>query len=142
MDWEFVKLLQIVRDRAGISMRITRGGGFRCPNYGDNEDSAHKVGKAADVECTSSRNRYKLIHAALTPIITDLEWELVRCYVADTRRTPDMTPEAQTQKIKSCLEHSLKIPVFDRIGIGEDFVHFDSGIVGAKTPDVIWHYYD
>ena len=95
MDIGFVRQLQLVRDRADIPMKIISG--FRCQDYGDNETSTHKVGKAADVLCTSSHDRYNLLLAALS--------------------------------------------VFNRIGIGKYFIHFDSGIEGQKPPDSIWHYY-
>jgi len=67
MDGDFLKKIDEARERAGIPFVVTSG--YRCPQHnsdvGGVPDSAHVWGVAADISCTSSRNRMLIVKAAL-----------------------------------------------------------------------------
>lgn len=65
VDDDFLERLNFARERAGIPFKITSG--YRCPKH-DAEVGGkgnHDKGKASDIECDSSVNRYKMIVALL-----------------------------------------------------------------------------
>lgn len=68
MDAEFLALLDRVRERAGIPLVLNSA--FRSRDYekmmGRTGTSAHCEGKAVDIRCNTSQNRYKIINAALS----------------------------------------------------------------------------
>lgn len=62
---ELLRVLDLIRASAG-PMTITSG--YRCPEYNDSlsgsvPDSAHTKGLAADISCTTSSKRHKLLSA-------------------------------------------------------------------------------
>ena len=63
----FIAHLEDARRKYGHPMQITSG--VRCPEHnakvGGLPDSAHLTGWAADIGCTTSYSRYKLINALL-----------------------------------------------------------------------------
>ena len=67
IDFDFVLLLNLIRNRAGIPFIITSG--YRCPAHnkavGGKTNSAHLYGKAADILVQSSKDRYLILEAAL-----------------------------------------------------------------------------
>lgn len=67
MDEGFLHLLDLIRERAGIPMVLNCA--YRSRDYdlahGRTGNSAHTRGKAVDVRCNSSANRYKIVKAAL-----------------------------------------------------------------------------
>ena len=67
MDADFLALLDRVRERAGIPLVLNSA--FRSREYerqmGRTGTSAHCNGKAVDIRCNTSQNRYKIIRAAL-----------------------------------------------------------------------------
>ena len=62
-----VHLLNKVRESYGKPMIVTSG--YRCKKrnkkLGGRENSAHRKGTAADIKCTTSKDRYKLTQLAL-----------------------------------------------------------------------------
>lgn len=102
MDQDFLEMLDEARTLAGIPFRITSG--YRTQEYHDSltrrgyptaKNSAHLKGCAADISCTTSRDRFIIVTALL---------------------------EAG----------------FDRIGIGDTFIHCD--IDWEKNAALIWTY--
>ena len=102
MDIDFLEMLDEARSVAGIPFVITSG--YRTENhqeflrrsgYKTSANSAHLKGCAADISCTTARDRFIIIT-------------------------------------------SLIEAGFDRIGIGEDFIHVDSD--WEKSAAVIWTY--
>lgn len=132
IDLEFVYLLQLIRDIAGIPFGITEGGGCRCENYGTYQQSAHKIFKASDIACTSSADRFKIIKAALIAPTDRIDVSLVNAAI----RSDTIAPAATLEKLRN------RPTLITRIGIGKGFVHLDSVIDDTKTQDIIWHYYD
>lgn len=74
MDFQFLKLLDEARHRAGVPFRISRGGGYRTKAYNRNlcmrnpnasPTSSHLKGLAADIACQDSRERYLILSALL-----------------------------------------------------------------------------
>lgn len=67
MDTLFLSLLDRIRERAGIPMVLNCA--YRSREHdlkaGRTGNSAHTRGKAVDVRCTTSANRYKIVAAAL-----------------------------------------------------------------------------
>jgi len=67
MDGGFLELLDKVRAKAGIPLVLNCA--YRSAEWdkahGRSGNSAHTRGKAVDIRCTSSQNRYKIIKAAL-----------------------------------------------------------------------------
>lgn len=63
----FVSLLDQLRERAGIPLVLNSC--YRSPEwekaYGRTGTSAHCLGLAADIRCSSPENRYKIVKAAL-----------------------------------------------------------------------------
>lgn len=96
---ELIDKLNIARALAERPFKITSG--YRTKDHnklvGGKSNSSHLRGEAADVECTSSRDRFFM---------------LVAFFGAG----------------------------FDRIGIGEDFIHVD--VDKGKAASVIWDYYN
>ncbi len=97
MDIDFLEMLDEARSVAGIPFVITSG--YRTEEWnaevGGKKDSSHLSGCAADISCTTSRDRFIMI--------------------------------------TSLLEAG-----FDRIGIGEDFIHIDTD--WEKNAALIWTY--
>lgn len=64
---ELILLLDKARELAGIPFKITSG--YRCPKYnkkvGGVENSAHTFGLGADILCTNSHNRFKIVKALI-----------------------------------------------------------------------------
>ena len=62
-----VNRLQEIRDHIGEPLRVTSG--LRCfehnKNVGGSETSFHLVGRAADIVCTDSVRRYRIVKKAL-----------------------------------------------------------------------------
>lgn len=67
VDPTLLAMLQEMRDLIGP---VYINSGCRCPEHNKNEgaksNSAHLTGKAADIECSNSTHRFKLLVAALT----------------------------------------------------------------------------
>ena len=67
MDAAFLAKLDEVRERAGIPLVLNSA--YRSPAYekkhGRTGTSAHCLGKAVDIRCRTSANRYKILKAAL-----------------------------------------------------------------------------
>lgn len=67
MQVAFIMKLQKMRDLYNKPMKITSG--YRCPEYnakiGGAENSYHMLGRAADIYCPKSSDRYALIKYAL-----------------------------------------------------------------------------
>ena len=68
MDSDFLEKLDLARDLAGVSFKINSG--FRTQAHNDSlpnskPDSAHIEGKAADIHCTNSRERFIITKAIL-----------------------------------------------------------------------------
>lgn len=64
---ESLKRLDRAREIAGIPFVITSA--YRSPEYeaskGRSGTSAHTMGRAFDIACTTPRNRWKIVHAAI-----------------------------------------------------------------------------
>ena len=60
---ELIDRLQVVREMYGKAMRINSGHRCRKSNAaaGSSDSSSHLIGEAADIGCTSSRDRDKLV---------------------------------------------------------------------------------
>ena len=67
MDGLFLEMLDDARDIAGIPFRITSS--FRTPEYnakiGGSKNSAHLRGKAVDIACDNSGERWQIVSALL-----------------------------------------------------------------------------
>ena len=67
MDAGFLNLLDEVREAAGIPLVLTCA--YRTKAYelrrGRTGNSAHTRGRAVDIRCNTSQNRYKIVSAAL-----------------------------------------------------------------------------
>lgn len=67
MDQAFLAKLDAVRERAGIPLVLNSA--YRSPawekKHGRAGTSAHCEGKAVDIRCNASSNRYKIVKAAL-----------------------------------------------------------------------------
>ena len=65
MDREFLYCLDEARDIAGIQFKINSG--YRTPDYnrkvGGGTASSHLIGRAADIHCTHTGKRLKIIEA-------------------------------------------------------------------------------
>lgn len=65
MDREFVECLDEARDIAGIQFKINSG--YRTPAHnrkvGGGTASSHLIGRAADIHCTHTNKRLKIIEA-------------------------------------------------------------------------------
>lgn len=98
MCGDFLFMLDEARDIAQVPFRITSGVRSISHNkaVGGTENSSHLRGKAADIACTDSATRFRIVAALLAV-------------------------------------------GFDRIGIGETFIHVDNDDE-IKTPGVVWLY--
>lgn len=67
MDSEFMELLDRLRENAGIPLVLNCA--YRSKEYdimkNRSGNSAHTKGKAVDIRCYDSQNRYKILNAAL-----------------------------------------------------------------------------
>ena len=67
MDGEFLDLLDAIRERAGIPLVLNSA--YRSVAYerahGRAGTSAHCAGRAVDIRCRTSANRYRIVKAAL-----------------------------------------------------------------------------
>lgn len=67
MQDSFLKLIDIARTTAGVPFVITSG--YRCEKHnkevGGKADSAHTKGYAADIKCSDSSTRFKIISALI-----------------------------------------------------------------------------
>ena len=67
MDKEFLSRLDQARSLAGVPFKITSG--FRTPQHnakvGGVENSSHIIGHAADIACSNSVYRFKIITSLL-----------------------------------------------------------------------------
>ena len=67
MDREFLNILDKARGIANTPFKITSG--FRTPKHntkvGGVDNSSHTIGYAADIACSNSVQRYKIINALL-----------------------------------------------------------------------------
>jgi len=67
MQVKLLYMLDKARERAGIPFKLNSA--FRCINYnlsvGGKSNSAHRYGKAVDIACDNSSNRFKIIEALL-----------------------------------------------------------------------------
>lgn len=79
MNEEFIKLLDLAREIAGVPFVISSGGGYRTQEYNDqlqlrnkkaSPTSSHLKGLAADIVCKSSQRRHEIISALLDVGIT------------------------------------------------------------------------
>jgi len=98
MCGDFLFMLDEARDIAQVPFRITSGVRSISHNkaVGGTENSSHLRGKAADIACSTSAERFRIV-AALIAV------------------------------------------GFNRIGIGETFIHVDNDDE-IKTPGVVWLY--
>jgi uncharacterized protein YcbK (DUF882 family) len=72
MSQDFIDLLEKARERAGVPFVITSGYRtqehteyLKSKGYKVSKDSAHRLGLAADIKCTTSAHRYKIVEALL-----------------------------------------------------------------------------
>lgn len=71
MYMPFVILLDSIREATKVPIKISSGGGYRTESYNRKQvkhpivNSPHLKGVAADIICTTSENRFKLIKCAL-----------------------------------------------------------------------------
>ena len=67
MDKRFLEMLDNAREIAGVSFRITSGYRSKSHNkkVGGVPQSSHRLGKACDIACTSSRHRFKIVNALI-----------------------------------------------------------------------------
>lgn len=67
MDGDFLDLMDKVRYMAGIPLVVNSA--YRSRSYelskGRDGNSAHTRGKALDIRCNTSRNRWKIVNAAI-----------------------------------------------------------------------------
>lgn len=67
MDSDFLILLDNLREKAGIPIVLNCA--YRSKQWdlakGRSGNSAHTQGKAVDIRCTTSQNRYKILQAAI-----------------------------------------------------------------------------
>jgi len=67
MNPQFMQLLDEARDIAGIPFRINSG--FRTPKHnkkvGGSSNSSHLRGRAADIACTHSSQRFRIVAALI-----------------------------------------------------------------------------
>jgi len=67
MSKDFLKLLDKARSKANTPFKINSG--YRTPSHnskvGGKSNSSHLVGKAADIHCTNSATRSKIIEALI-----------------------------------------------------------------------------
>ncbi len=65
IDEDFLEQLDRARKYAGIPFRINSG--YRCPVYNEHKEysstSSHILGIAADISCTNSELRFKMLDA-------------------------------------------------------------------------------
>lgn len=65
MQDSFLKLIDIARTTAGVPFVITSG--YRCSKHnaevGGKPNSAHLAGKAVDIKCSNSSDRFEMIKA-------------------------------------------------------------------------------
>ena len=65
MNQKVINKLQAMRSSLGKRILISEGGGYRCQKYQDlyhpDMKSAHVLGEAADIKCSSSSKRYRLV---------------------------------------------------------------------------------
>ena len=73
MDFDFISDLDQCRHRAGIPFIITSGfrskehqAKLKAEGYPVSENSAHLIGKAADIRCRNSSERYLIVGAAVS----------------------------------------------------------------------------
>lgn len=75
MDPEFLRMIDQARARAGIPFVISKGGGFRTPEYNAHlcrvnprasKTSSHKKGLAADIKTPDSRSRFLILDALIS----------------------------------------------------------------------------
>jgi uncharacterized protein YcbK (DUF882 family) len=67
MDYEFLRMLDTARDKAGIPFKITSGYRTKLHNdkVGGVSNSSHLQGYAADIACSSGAERWKIINALI-----------------------------------------------------------------------------
>jgi len=67
MDAQFLHMIDEARNVAGIPFKVNSG--FRCKEHnkavGGKEHSSHLKGMAADISCTNSRDRMRIVNACL-----------------------------------------------------------------------------
>ncbi len=71
MDLDFVKRLDVARDHAGVSFKITSS--FRRDDTPDEIDSTHEVGFAVDISCPEKahgRERWAIVNGLIVAGIT------------------------------------------------------------------------
>ena len=68
MDKQLLEMLDKLREEAGIPLVISSA--YRCPEHnkaiGGVANSAHSQGKAVDIRCRDSHNRFKILKATFT----------------------------------------------------------------------------
>lgn len=72
MHPQALQMFDQAREKAGIPFMVTRGGGFRCQKYIESGSSvantshgSNGVGWAGDFEARLSRDRFRIVKAAL-----------------------------------------------------------------------------
>lgn len=67
MYFPLIIILDKIREETGVKMVVNSG--FRTDNHnefvGGKEDSQHPLGYAADIACTNSEDRWKLVESAM-----------------------------------------------------------------------------
>lgn len=67
MDREFLSMLDYARDVSGLQFKIRKG--YITAKYGEKcgepTSSSHRIGRAAEIECSHSGKRYKVVAGLL-----------------------------------------------------------------------------
>lgn len=70
MNRKFLKRLEAIREDYGKPMKLNSS--FRCAEHnaaiGAKPSSSHVMGKAVDIACEGSRNRYELLRVLITHV--------------------------------------------------------------------------
>lgn len=91
MEKEFLDRLERSRSDAATAYKLTSA--FRCINYnlsvGGKPDSAHRCGRAVDIACTTSYNRFLILNALIRNGFTRIGIASDFIHVDDDPTKPD-----------------------------------------------------
>ena len=99
MDSDFLQKLEAAREIAGIPFKINSG--YRTQEHHnaiykrlgkEPTNSAHLIGKAADIHCTDSRSRFTIISALLSAGFNriGIASTFIHCDTAEKGKTPNV----------------------------------------------------